>query len=106
VIAGASELAKRSSVLGAILVSLPLTSILAMVWLYRDGADTQKIIHFSQDIFWVVLPSLLFFLVFPLCLKRGMSFTKALLLSCGIMSGGYFLFAWLLKKWGLLSTPG
>jgi hypothetical protein len=43
VIAAASEVARRWSIAGAILISLPLTSILAMIWLYRDTADTREV---------------------------------------------------------------
>ena len=38
-IAASSELAKRSTVIGSIVVSLPLTSLLALVWLYQDAKE-------------------------------------------------------------------
>ena len=53
-----SETAKRSSLAGAILASLPLTSLLAFVWLYVDTGDTQKVASLATGIFWLVLPSL------------------------------------------------
>jgi len=104
VIAGVSELAKRSGPFAAILASLPLTSILAMIWLFQDTRDAQKVIALSQDIFWAVLPSLLFFLIFPYFLKSGMSFVKALLLSTLLMAGGYALFGFVLKGMGRFSS--
>jgi len=85
IIAGVSELAKRFIPVAAILASLPLTSILAMIWLYGDTRDAQKISSLSTGIFWAVLPSLLFFLVLPFLLKSGIHFPWALLISCGIM---------------------
>ena len=66
-----SELAKRSSFWGAALASLPLTSLLAFVWLYLDTGDIQKVSSLSQGIFWLVLPSLLLFVVLPLLLRSG-----------------------------------
>ena len=100
-IAGVSELGKRSSLISAILASLPLTSILAMIWLYWDTGNTQKVSELSIGILWAVLPSLLFFAVFPVILKAGLKFEFALLLSCGIMFLGYVVYVFVLKKFGL-----
>jgi len=58
-----SELAKRSSFMGAILASLPMTSILAFVFLYYETQDSEKVSALSTDIFWLVIPSLTLFLV-------------------------------------------
>ena len=61
-VTGISELGRRYSTLAAILASLPLTSILAMIWLYWDTHDTRKVSALSYGIFWAVLPTLLFFI--------------------------------------------
>lgn len=53
---GISELAKRRSLLGALLASLPLTSLLAIIWLYRETGDVRRIADLSSGIFWLVLP--------------------------------------------------
>jgi hypothetical protein len=78
VIVAVSEIAKRSSMLGALLASLPLTSLLAFVWLYLDTGDVQKVAALSSDIFWLVLPSLPLFLVLPLLIKMGWGFWLSL----------------------------
>ena len=77
-IAGASELARRSTIAGAILVSLPLTSLLAILWLWRDTHDAERIASFSIDILWLVLPSLLLFIVLPFGLRLGWGFWTSL----------------------------
>ena len=74
VIVAVSEIAKRSSLLGALLASLPLTSLLAFVWLYLDTGDTQKVAALSSDIFWLVLPSLPLFLLLPVMIKMEWGF--------------------------------
>ena len=51
IIVAISELSRRSSLLGALLASLPLTSLLAFIWLYRDTHDTEKIAALSTSIF-------------------------------------------------------
>lgn len=84
-----SEIAKRSTLLGSILASIPLTSVLAMVWLYSDTKDTQKIIALSYDIFWLVLPSLIFFLALPFLLKKSVNFYVALGSSITMTAIGY-----------------
>jgi hypothetical protein len=101
VVLGISELGKRFSSFGAILASLPLTSILAFIWLYRDTKDAAKVIELSYGIFWMVLPSLLFFIVFPFLLKKGIDFGLAMLYSCLIMTAFYTLYVYVLGKFGI-----
>jgi hypothetical protein len=43
IIAVVSEVAKRSPVLGALVVSLPLVSLLGILWLWRDTRDIERI---------------------------------------------------------------
>ena len=82
IIAAASEAAKRSPAIGAIILSLPLTSILAFIWLWRDTSDTERISALAQSTFWFVLPSLPLFLVLPVLLRSGAGFWASLGLSC------------------------
>lgn len=73
-----SEVSKRSSVLGAVLASVPLVSVIAMVWLYIDTSDIGKVRDLAASILWLVLPSLVLFIVFPLMVDRGFSFVISL----------------------------
>ena len=101
VVVGVSEIAKRSSTFAAMLAALPLTSILAMVWLYVDTKESDKIIDLSYGIFWLVLPTLLFFIVLPVLLKNHIGFWPSMILSMIIMIAFYLLFAFFGKKFGL-----
>lgn len=101
VVTGVSELAKKYTPFAAILASLPLTSILAFIWLYRDTKDKQKVINLSYGIFWMVLPSLLFFIVLPFLLKKGMGFGWAMISSCIIMALFYTGYVYILGKMGV-----
>jgi len=101
IISAVSELGKRLTPVAAILASLPITSILAMVWLYRDTGDIQKITDLSYGIFWAVLPSLLFFLVLPFSLKVGLKFGLALVVSSLVMSLGYGIYVIILGRLGI-----
>lgn len=89
VVAIASEVARRSSLLGAVLVSLPLTSILAFVWLYRDTGSTEEVAELSRSILFVLAPSVVLFLVLPVALRGGLSFWPALALGCALTAAAY-----------------
>lgn len=92
VVATVSEVARRYSLFAAAIASLPLTSILAMIWLYRDTGDLQKIVEHCHGILWLIAPSLLFFIVLPLLLQHGVRFYPALIIACITMSAGYAMF--------------
>lgn len=74
-IAAISEIARRNAMLGALVASLPLVSVLAMIWLWRDTGDAARIADHAQSTFWLVLPSLPMFLVYPPCSAAGCIFT-------------------------------
>ena len=101
VIASASEIAKRSTFMAAILVSLPITSILAILWLYHDVRDPHKVIDLSIGIFWAVLPSLIFFLILPLALKWGLRFGWAMIISSLVMAASYAVYVAILNRFGI-----
>ena len=71
-----SEIAKRSSFFGALLASVPLVSVLAMIWLYIDTKDTAKVTALSNSVFWLVLPSLALFVSLPLLINKGLNFLE------------------------------
>lgn len=97
IVALIAELSRRFELFAAALASLPLVSILAFVWIYLESRDTGKLIGMSHDIFWLVLPSLAFFLLFPALLKYGIGFWWALPTACLCMLLLYGLSLWLLK---------
>ncbi|MBK5198899.1 MAG: DUF3147 family protein [Methyloceanibacter sp.] len=101
IIMAASEAARRSPTYGALLVSLPLLSILAMIWLWRDTGDSERIAALSEGTFWLVLPTLPMFLVLPALLRHGFAFWTALAVSCALTMVLYLLAVWLLPKLGI-----
>jgi F0F1-type ATP synthase assembly protein I len=96
-----SEAGKRSTLLGSLLASLPLTSLLAFVWLYADTGDTQKVAALSTGIFWLVLPSLILFIALPLLLRANFGFVPALAGSIALTAGGYALMVAILNRAGI-----
>ena len=77
-----SEIAKRSPAFGALVASLPLVSLLAIIWLWRDTGDTTRIANHAEATFWYVIPSLPMFLAFPYMLRHGVGFWWGLLAAC------------------------
>ncbi len=101
IIAIVSEVSRRQPGLGALIASLPLVSLLGMIWLWRDTRDTARLAAHSEATFWYVLPSLPMFLIVPALLKQGLPFWAALALGCAITIGLYLLMTWLGPRWGL-----
>ena len=101
VVVAISEVAKRSTAMGAILASLPLTSLLAFVWLYSETGDTAKIAQLSQSIFWYVLPSLVLFIALPILLTRGVGFWPSLAIASALTFAAYLAMVWLLGRLGI-----
>lgn len=96
-----SELAKRSSLAGAVLASVPLVSVLAMLWLYAETHDPAKVSALAADVFWLVLPSLVLFIALPLLLRKGLGFYLSLTLSVALTAGAYALMIEGLRRFGL-----
>ncbi len=96
-----SEVAKRHSAFAALIAALPLTSILAFVWLHLDATPPERIAVLSGQIFWLVIPSLILFLALPLLLRQGLNFWFALGISVALTAGGYFALLPLLRRFGI-----
>ena len=101
VVTGISEIAKRSSFLGALLASLPLTSLLAFMWLYLDTNEKQPVAKLSMDIFWMVIPSLAFFPIFSYLLRQDVSFYLSMGIAAVATAAVYYLFFLMLKGAGI-----
>lgn len=95
------EVIKRSHFMGALLVSLPLTSLIVMAWLYIETGDAQKVATLSYSVFWLILPSLALFLVLPLLIRFGMGFWSSLSLAVLATAACYGVMLVVLKQMGI-----
>jgi hypothetical protein len=82
IVALVSEIARRNPGAGGLLASLPLVSVLGMVWLWRDTHDAARMAAHAEATFWFVLPSLPMFLLIPILLRAGVGFWSSLLAGC------------------------
>ena len=96
-----SEISKKLPILGSLIASLPLISVLGMIWMYGETKNIEKIATHAEGTFWYVLPSLPMFLAMPWMLRKGISFPVSL--STGIVLTGilYFLTTRILAKFGM-----
>jgi hypothetical protein len=101
IVAAVSEIARRYPGWGGLVASLPLTSILAMLWLWRDSGDPERIAGLSIGTFWFVLPSLPMFAVLPVLLRSGIGFWVALSIVVAGTLALYALMFWAAPRLGL-----
>lgn len=101
IIAAVSEIAKRNPGIGALIVSLPLISLLAFIWLWQDTGNKEAVAALAQSTFWFVLPTLPMFLLLPSLLRADVGFWPALGASCLVTIGLYFVMVWALAKFGI-----
>ena len=73
IIAVIALVSRRLPGLGALIASLPLISMLGIIWLWRDTGDRDLLASHIGATFWYVLPSLPMFLIMPWMLRHGWS---------------------------------
>lgn len=95
-----SEAAKRSDKLGGLIAALPLVTVLTLIWLFMENQSSEKIANHAWYTFWYVVPTLPMFLIFPWLLKR-MGFWSTMGISVIVTLLSFFLFAKLVKAWGI-----
>ncbi len=100
-VAAVSEVAKRNPGLGGLIASLPLVSVLGIIWLWRDHQAPERIAAHAQATFWFVLPSLPMFLAIPAMIQRGVSVPVALAAGCGLTICLYLAMLWAAQRLGI-----
>jgi hypothetical protein len=91
--------------LSALLIALPFTSLIAMIWMHQEKQTTTRIANHAEGTFWFVLPTLPMFLVFPWLLRQGWSFWPALLMNCAMTVALFWLTVIVLRKFGIDLMP-
>lgn len=91
--------------LSALLIALPLTSLLAMIWMHHAGQSSQRLANHAEGTFWFVLPTLPMFLVFPWLLRHGWGFWAALAANCVMTVALFWLTVIVLRRFGVDLMP-
>jgi hypothetical protein len=101
IIALVSEIARRRPGFGALIASLPLISLLGMIWLWRDTRDPLRLADHAQATLWFVLPSLPMVALIPAMLRRGAPFWLALAAGCALTVALYLAATWIAGRLGI-----
>jgi len=101
IVAAVSEVARRYPGWGGLIASLPLTSLLAMLWLWRDTGDAERVAELSLGAFWFLLPSVPLFIVLPLLLRSGVAFWLSMAIVVAGTLALYTLMFWAAPRLGL-----
>ena len=92
--------------LSALLIALPLTSLVAMIWMHQGGQSPPALANHAEGTFWFVLPTLPMFLILPWMLRAGWGFWPALLANCVLTTGFFWLTVVILRRFGIDLMPG
>tara|TARA_B100001248_G_C27395894_1_gene465528 strand:+ start:2853 stop:3203 length:351 start_codon:yes stop_codon:yes gene_type:complete len=96
-----SEVSKKLPLIGSLVASIPLISVLGMIWMYGEKVNVSKIASHAEGTFWYVLPSLPMFLVLPWMLRKGINFPISLTVGVALTGVLYFIMTKVLTKFGL-----
>ena len=92
---------KKAPAAGALIASLPLISIMGMIWLWRDTRDQNLLASHAEATFYFVIPSLPMFLLIPFMLRNGFGFWVALGIGIALTIILYLLTATLAARFGI-----
>lgn len=101
IVATVSEVAKRYPGFGGLIASLPLVSVLGMIWLWHDTHDPDRMAAHVSGTLWFIAPSIPMFALIPFLLKRGVAFWPALVVGCALTMMLYALMIWAAPKFGV-----
>jgi hypothetical protein len=87
--------------LSALLIALPLTSFLAMIWMHSGGQPPTRIANHAESTFWFVLPTLPMFLILPWMMRNGWTFWPALAVNCLLTAGFFWATVFILRRFGI-----
>lgn len=101
-IAFISEAGKRNATVAGLLAALPVISLLSFVWMHAEAVSETQIANVAGNIFWLVLPSLVLFLLFPFLLRAGWGFWASLAVASTITAACFAFAATIGTKLGML----
>ena len=101
IVAAVSEIARRYPSWGGLVASLPLTSLLAMLWLYRDSHEPERVAELSLSTIWFIVPSVPLFIVLPLLIRSGVGFWPSMAIVVVGTLGLYALMFWAAPRLGV-----
>jgi hypothetical protein len=102
IVAVVSTIARRYPGWGGLVASLPLVSVMAMLWLYGETRDSEKVAALAMSAFWFFLPSMPMFLIIPAMLRSGWSFGVTMVTAVLVTMALYAVMNWLAPRLGIV----
>ena len=91
--------------LSALLIALPLTSLVAMAWMHHAGQSSARLANHAEGTFWFVIPTLPMFLIIPWMLRNGWSFWSTLAVNCLLTVAFFWITVIVLRRFGVDLMP-
>jgi hypothetical protein len=91
--------------LSALLIALPLTSLVAMAWMHHAGQSSERLANHAEGTFWFVLPTLPMFLIIPWMLRNGWSFWATIAVNCLLTVAFFWITVIVLRRFGIDLMP-
>lgn len=96
------QVSERSTLMAAVLASIPIVSVLSMMMMFHEGQTAVEISAFARDIVWLLIPSLLMFIVMPWLIEsKSWDFYPALAVGLACTVTGYFVMVQAMERFGL-----
>ena len=94
----ATEIGKKFPSTAGLIGVMPLTGALVLIWVYLENKGHPKIMQdFTTGALWGILPSVLFFLVALLCVKKELPLPLILVSSFGAWLAAAAVHQWFLR---------
>lgn len=100
-VAAISTVARRHPGWGGLLASLPMVSVLSMIWLYGETRDVESVARLSLGAFWFILPSLPMFVAIPFMLRSGVGFVPTMIAAAAMTIFLYAAMSWIAPRLGI-----
>jgi uncharacterized membrane protein (GlpM family) len=98
VILACTFIGKRHPTLGGLIATMPLTSLIVLVWLYSDSPDNYRLLtDYTVGVLWGIIPTILFFASVYVCFRKQLPFPLVLSAGFAVWLTGAFVHQWLLS---------
>jgi len=98
VIVACVRLGGRMPTLGGLIATMPLTSLIVLLWLASDHpGDLQLLQEYTRGVLWGIIPTILFFGAVLFCLRRGWPLPAVLGAGFAVWLAGAFVHQYVLK---------
>lgn len=98
IIVACAQLGRRYPSLAGLIATMPLTSLLVLIWLHLDRpGDFRLMTDYTRGVLWGIIPTILFFVAAYYCFRRQFPFSLALSAGCAVWLAGAAVHHWLVR---------